>query len=118
MDELEAFIKLHEVDEGFGGKVKGQVGAVARGIIRNQNETIGSHVDQAWESISTLQLSDKISDEVVKHAMNWRLDSILITERSTSNGELEAPPKVIGVLAVMVRQPRIAITRVPKSTKS
>lgn len=102
MDELEAFIKLHEVDEGFGGRVKGEVGAVARGIIRNQNETIGLHVDQRWDSVRTLQLSDKISDELVKQAMDWHLDSILITERAAGHGEFESPPKIIGNLAIMV----------------
>lgn len=109
-DELEAFIKLHEVNEGFGGKVKEEVGAVARGIIRNQNETIGLHVDQPWDSVRTLQLSDKISDELVKQAMDWHLDSIIITERAAGHGELEEPPKIIGVLAIMVCQTWTALT--------
>lgn len=118
MDELEAFIKLHEVDEGFGGRVKEEVGAVARGVIRNQDETIGLHVDQPWDSVRTLQLSDKISDELVKQAMDWHLDSILVTERAAGHEELEAPPKIIGVLAIMVCHPLTALTRTAEARKS
>lgn len=118
MDELEAFIKLHEVDEGFGGRVKEEVGAVARGVIRNQDETIGLHVDQPWDSVRTLQLSDKISDELVKQAMDWHLDSILITERAAGHEELGAPPKIIGVLAIMVCYPLTALNRTAEARKS
>ena len=117
MDELEAFIKLHEVGEGFGGVVKGEVGAVARGIIRNQNEPIDLHVDQPWDSVSTLELSDKISDDMVDTAMNWHLDAILITETATGNRERAAPPKVIGILAVMVCQLQTASDMVLKYRK-
>lgn len=117
MDELEAFIKLHEADEGFGGVVKGEVGAVARAIIRNQDEPIDLYVDQPWDSVSTLEMSDKISDDMVDTAMNWHLDAILITKTATGHGERSAPPKVIGILAVMVCQLQTALTMVRKYRK-
>lgn len=106
MDELEVFIKLHEVDEGLGGQVESDVGAVARGIIRNQKETIGHHVDHAWDSVTTLQLSDKISDNLVRQSVDCHNGMILVTETAAGHGELKAPPKVVGTLAFTVCQMR------------
>ena len=104
MDELEVFLKLHEVEEGFGGKVKEEVGGVVRGIIRNQDETVGQHVDQPWDSVKTLRLGDRVSDELVKEVTGWGLDRILVTEGPVKHEELTAAPAIIGTISTMVCQ--------------
>ncbi len=98
---LWTFIKYHEEDENYGGRLWKETSECMRGALELQ-EKYAEDAMTAWADIKKIRLSDPVTPEFTERIKASACSRIIVVENVRSTPDGEAHERVVGFLHIKV----------------